>query len=177
MSTDIILVDENDVEIGTAEKQKAHQEGLLHRAFSVFIYQNDKLLLQKRHSHKYHSAGLWTNTCCSHPYPNEDIKTAAVRRVQEELGISLSLDSLIELGVFHYTEQVGNNLIENELDHVFIVRMPENNRSEQFRFDFNQNEISEVKWITIQELQLDLQKNPDDYSVYNIKYGGLYATM
>ena len=84
----VILVDQNDSVIGTMEKMEAHQKGLLHRAFSVLLFNNDgKMLLQKRASHKYHSAGLWTNTCCSHPQPDERIEEAASRRLREEMGI------------------------------------------------------------------------------------------
>src|ERR1700733_9034100 len=98
----VILVDENDKEVGTAEKIQAHRESLRHRAFSVFIFREQpevELLLQQRADEKYHSAGLWTNTCCSHPRPGEDILLAGQRRLQEEMGISVPLKSL---GWFHY---------------------------------------------------------------------------
>jgi len=162
MTENIILVNEKDVEVGIAEKLKVHQEGLLHRAFSLFVYQGDKLLLQKRQLHKYHSAGLWTNTCCSHPRAGEDITSAVVRRLKEELGISIEIASLIKLDIFHYKAQVGSGLLENEIDHVFVAKMPDN----LFNIDYNIEEISEIKWVELKLLQQELKKNPKDYTVW-----------
>ena len=93
----VILVDENDLEIGVMDKMEAHEKALLHRAFSVFIFNaKGEMLLQQRAESKYHSAGLWTNACCSHPRPGEDIKTAAVRRLNEELGFSTELKNIFD---------------------------------------------------------------------------------
>lgn len=116
----VILVDENDSETGTMEKMEAHRKGELHRAVSVFILNAEgKWLLHKRATTKYHSGGLWTNACCSHPRPGEDTATAAVRRLNEEMGLSCDLKFLFS---FQYRAEVGDELVEHELDHVFIGR-------------------------------------------------------
>jgi len=113
----IILVNENDEVVGTAEKMKVHQQGLMHRAFSVFIFDSKgRMLLQQRAKEKYHGAYLWTNACCSHPYPNENVATAAARRLNEELGFTTKLEKIFE---FTYHAKVENDLIEHEYDHVF----------------------------------------------------------
>jgi len=113
----VILVDEKDNQVGLMPKLEAHQKGLLHRAFSVFIFNSDyELLLQKRASSKYHSGGLWTNTCCSHPRDGEDILDAANRRLHEEMGIKTNLRKVFD---FIYKADLDNNLTENEFDHVF----------------------------------------------------------
>ena len=113
----VILVDKNDNQVGLMPKLEAHEKGILHRAFSVFIFNSKyELLLQKRASSKYHSGGLWTNTCCSHPREGEDILDAANRRLDEEMGIKTSLRKVFD---FIYTAELDNNLIENEFDHVF----------------------------------------------------------
>ena len=113
----IILVDNNDVIIGYEEKQEVHVKGLLHRAFSIYIFNsNNELLIQKRHSLKYHSGGLWSNTCCSHPRENEDINIAIHRRLEEEMGISCKLEKVDE---FIYKVEFENGLIENEYLHVY----------------------------------------------------------
>src|SRR5579872_394906 len=114
----VVLVDEQDRELGTMEKMQAHREGKLHRAVSVFIFDPEKkLLLQKRADGKYHSAGLWTNTCCSHPHLHESPEAAAVRRLQEEMGITCKLRHAFN---FTYTATFENNLSEHEFDHVFF---------------------------------------------------------
>ena len=113
----VILVDKNDNQVGLMPKLEAHEKGILHRAFSVFIFNNKyQLLLQKRASSKYHSGGLWTNTCCSHPREDEDILDAANRRLDEEMGIKTSLRKVYD---FIYEAKLDNNLIEHEFDHVF----------------------------------------------------------
>ncbi len=113
----LILVDENDVPVGTIDKMEAHQKALLHRAFSVFIF-NDKqeMLLQQRAVNKYHSGGLWTNACCSHPYFNEETLAAAEKRLQEEMGFTTPLTKAFE---FVYKAAFDNGLTEYEYDHVF----------------------------------------------------------
>ena len=115
---DVILVDENDRPTGTMEKIEVHKKAILHRAFSVFIF-NDKceMLLQKRASKKYHSGGLWTNSCCSHPQPGEDTMAAANKRLQEEMGFSTSLTKAF---TFIYKASFENGLTEYEYDHVFV---------------------------------------------------------
>ena len=118
MQTEVILVNENDEELGFMEKIEAHQKGLLHRAFSIFIFnKKGELLLQQRASGKYHSADLWTNTCCSHPVPGEDILKAAQRRLEEEMGFVTQLDFSFS---FIYKTDFDNGLMEHEFDHVFI---------------------------------------------------------
>jgi len=114
----VILVDEKDTEIGTIEKIEAHEKGALHRAFSVFIF-NSKgdMLLQQRALTKYHSAGLWTNSCCSHPRPGEDTLTAASRRLAEEMGFETPLKKIFD---FVYKAGFANGLTEHEFDHVFV---------------------------------------------------------
>ena len=114
---EVILVNENDEEIGVMPKMEAHQKGLLHRAFSVFIFDSKgRMLLQQRAAGKYHGANLWTNACCSHPYPGETNEGAAHRRLKEELGLGTKLDEIFS---FTYHAKVENGLIEHEYDHVF----------------------------------------------------------
>lgn len=118
MPTDVILVDENDHVVGAMEKMEAHQKGLLHRAFSVFIFNNKgEMLLQQRSIHKYHSAQLWSNACCSHPVPGESILNAAHRRLQEEMGFDTALTTAFS---FVYKTSFDNGLVEYEFDHVLI---------------------------------------------------------
>lgn len=114
----VILVDEMDNELGTMEKVAAHKKGELHRAISVFVFNSQKqLLLQKRATHKYHSGGLWTNSCCSHPRKNETTQEAAQRRLMEEMGLRCIVKPVSKI---KYTTMVGNNMLENELDHIFV---------------------------------------------------------
>ena len=113
----VVLVNEKDEPIGIMEKMEAHQKGLLHRAFSIFIFDSKgRMLLQQRAAQKYHGAHLWTNACCSHPFPDEELKEAAQRRLQEELGFTTDLHEIFS---FIYKARVENNLIEHEFDHVF----------------------------------------------------------
>lgn len=153
----IILVDEKDVQIGTAGKLEAHQKGLRHRAFSIFI-QNQKreTLLQKRALGKYHSGDLWTNTCCGHPRDGEDVSAAAHRRLKEEMGFSTDLKEMLS---FHYEAQVSESLRENEIDHVFVG---------QYNNDpiLNPEEASDFKWISFDELAEDIEKNPEAYTYW-----------
>jgi isopentenyl-diphosphate delta-isomerase len=117
-SPDVILVNEQDEAIGTMEKMEAHEKGLLHRAFSVFIVNNaGEILLQRRALEKYHSAGLWTNACCSHPYPGEDTAAAAHRRLKEEMGFNCDLQEIFS---FTYRTGFDNGLTEHEFDHVLL---------------------------------------------------------
>jgi isopentenyl-diphosphate delta-isomerase len=114
----LILVNEQDEAIGVAEKMEAHQKGLFHRAFSVFIFNaKGEMLLQQRAIKKYHSGGLWTNACCSHPYVNQQIQEAAEKRLQEEMGFTTSLQKAF---TFTYKASFENGLTEHEYDHVFI---------------------------------------------------------
>lgn len=153
----VILVNENDEEIGIMEKLQAHQEGKLHRAFSVFVF-NDKnqLLLQQRNPKKYHSGGLWTNTCCGHPRPNEKNKEAASRRLFEEMGFKIPLQKEF---LFTYKANFENGLIENEIDHVYYGKF--NNFPEP-----NPLEVSDWKFINWDVLVKDLELNPQNYTVW-----------
>jgi isopentenyl-diphosphate delta-isomerase len=160
----VIVVDEQDNEIETAEKLTAHQLGFLHRAFSIFIFRQHphtkelELLLQRRAANKYHSALLWTNTCCSHPRPGEDVKSAGERRLKEEFGFSTSLDNL---GYFHYQAHFSNGLIENEIDHVLIGYIDPAITPQP-----DSAEIHEYQWITIPDLQQALAKKPEQFTAW-----------
>lgn len=118
MRQEVVLVDESDRPIGIAEKQKAHLDGVLHRAFSIFVFNaSGQLLLQRRARHKYHSAGLWSNSCCGHPGPGEALEEAARRRLHEEMGFECKLMKAFQ---FRYRAVMPNGLIEHEVDHVFL---------------------------------------------------------
>jgi isopentenyl-diphosphate delta-isomerase len=139
------------------EKMQAHREGKLHRAFSVFIFDTaGRLLLQRRAEGKYHSPGLWTNTCCSHPRPGETTEKAASRRLQEEMGIRCELKQVFS---FTYNAAVENGLTEHEYDHVFFGTC---NDTPQI----NEEEVSEWKYESLEQIGFDLQKNPDRYTVW-----------
>jgi isopentenyl-diphosphate delta-isomerase len=157
MEENVILVDDNDNEIGLMAKTEAHKKALLHRAISVFIFNSaGEWLLQRRAFNKYHSGGLWTNACCTHPLPNENNIDAANRRLKEEMGMH---GSLKELFSFTYKETLDNELTEHELDHVFVGTtdlMP----------TINTDEVAEYKYISYDDLIRDIQKNPNNYTVW-----------
>ncbi|CAL7959667.1 diphosphomevalonate decarboxylase [Gammaproteobacteria bacterium] len=158
----VVLVNEKGIEVGASEKLAAHIQGQLHRAFSVFILRKlegrIEVLLQQRSSIKYHSANLWSNTCCGHPRPGENIIEAAERRLCEEMGFSAELQ---EIGQFHYTAKLPNvGLIENELDHVLIGFYECN------EFQVNLDEVQNCCWVDIFMLRVDLQENPQKYTVW-----------
>jgi len=153
----VILVDKNDNELGTMDKLEAHNKALLHRAISVFILNaNGEWLLQRRALHKYHSNGLWTNTCCSHPYPGETSMDAAHRRLREEMGMKAELKEIFS---FIYKEALDNQLTEYELDHVFVGESNEHP-------SINTNEVLEWKYISYDDLAVSVIKNPHDYTVW-----------
>jgi len=155
--TNVILVDEYDNELGIMEKLAAHQQGLLHRAFSVCIVtKNNELLLQQRAFGKYHSEGLWTNTCCSHPNPGEGILDAAHRRLREEMGIECELRESFHF-IYHAT--LENGLIEHELDHVIIGFSDETPH-------LNTNEAIAFKWMDLKKIQQDVIENPTQYTFW-----------
>lgn len=155
MNDEVVLVNEEDVEVGLMPKLEAHQKGVLHRAFSVFIFNsNGELLLQQRALGKYHSEGLWSNTCCSHPLPEEPTYRAAVRRLNEEMGITTSLQFLYS---FQYHAELENGLTEHELDHVFW------GRSDDLPV-INTNEVSNYRYISVHDLKSDLRENPQAYT-------------
>ena len=154
----IILVDFFDREIGAAEKLEAHEKGLLHRAFSVFIFSGERLLMQKRAAGKYHSAGLWANTCCSHPRVGETLCDAAKRRLFEEAGIELQPE---EAGSFVYRAVFENGLTEFELDHVFTA---------EYDGDFkpDPDEAAEMCWKNIADIAEDMRAHPENYAPWFI---------
>ena len=155
--TDVILVDKNDVEIGTGEKLDVHKKGLLHRAFSILIFNsNGELMLQKRADHKYHSGGLWTNTCCSHPEPNEDTLAAAHRRLQEEMGFDTDLE---EKFTIVYKAPLDNDLTEHEFLHVFFGEFDQMPKP-------NPEEAGDWKWISLENLEKDVVENPQNYTFW-----------
>ncbi len=158
MSDDkVILVDKNDNQVGLMPKLEAHEKGLLHRAFSVFIFNNEyKLLLQKRATSKYHSGGLWTNTCCSHPREGEDILEAANRRLFEEMGIKTSLRKVYD---FIYKAELDNGLTENEFDHVFYGVYDKEPK-------INLEEADDYKWMDMDSLNDDINNNGGNYTVW-----------
>ncbi len=152
---EVILVNEWDHPIGTMGKLEAHRLGSLHRAFSVFVFNDeDELLVHRRADGKYHSTGLWTNTCCSHPRPGEKIMNAAHRRLREEMGFDCPLINAFQ---FKYKADVGNGLVEHEHDHVFIG---------QFNGEPcpNQNEVSEWKFVSMDDLKLKLKNQSEDFT-------------
>ncbi|AUJ58655.1 dihydrofolate reductase [Coxiella-like endosymbiont of Amblyomma americanum] len=155
----VILVDEKDRILGSEEKIKVHHEGKLHRAFSIFIFswKNNEwqLLLQQRHPDKYHSGRLWTNTCCGHPRPEENIIKASKRRLFEEIGLKIPLR---KVGVFRYTAKVDNHLIENEYDHIFVGFVTTE------KISFNTREISAIRWINFPILKEELKKNLQNFT-------------
>jgi isopentenyl-diphosphate Delta-isomerase len=153
----VILVDISDRQIGVAEKLQAHRDGLLHRAFSIFVLNSqEQLLLQKRAGHKYHSSGLWTNTCCSHPRPNESTLLAAHRRLQEEMGFDCELQEIFS---FVYQAELDHDLTEYEFDHVLVGY---SDRTPML----NPEEAEDWKWIDLATLQTDIQENPEIYTYW-----------
>jgi len=154
---EVILVDENDNVIGTMEKLEAHRKGILHRAFSVLLFNSaGELLLQKRARSKYHSAGLWSNTCCSHPAPDEKIQDAAARRLREEMGIDFKPEFSYK---FIYKAKLDKNLTEHELDHVFTGTF-------NGRPSINALEVEDWKFVKLDWLKEDMKKNPDSYTAW-----------
>lgn len=157
MQENVLLVDERDHVLGTMEKMEAHQKGLLHRAFSIFIF-NDKneLLLQKRAMGKYHSAGLWTNTCCSHQRFGESTIEAAHRRLQEEMGFDCYMEKSFD---FIYKTDFNNGLSEHEFDHVLIGHY-------NGAVNFNREEVCEYKYMTLEAVQKDMEFNAEHYTFW-----------
>jgi isopentenyl-diphosphate delta-isomerase len=153
----VILVDADDRPVGTMGKLEAHRLGLRHRAISVIVRdQANRLLLQQRASAKYHSGGLWTNTCCSHPRPDEDTRDAASRRLTEEMGFSCPISFLFTT---HYRADVSNDLIEDEVVHVFGGRF-------DGAPDPDPAEVSDWRWMTPEEIARDIAARPELYTVW-----------
>ncbi len=153
----INLVNSKGLRIGSVEKLQAHVTGNLHEAFSIFVFnQQGKLLLQKRALHKYHSAGLWTNTCCSHASVGESLNEAVHRRLKQEMGFDCPLK---EVATFSYkTTNLASNLIENEYDHIFVGTV------DHIEVVPNPDEVCQYKWIDLDSLRNDIKKNPADYT-------------
>ena len=156
---DVILVDLSDKEIGTMDKMMAHKKPVLHRAFSVFLINGNKILIQKRARSKYHSGGLWANACCSHPRANRVFLDSIYDRLKFELGIDEKID-LKELFSFSYLSKYSSELYEYELDHVLIGKTTED------YFNFNKDEIEELKYVDIDWLKQDLVLNPTSYATW-----------
>lgn len=154
---EVVLVDENDNVVGQMEKMEAHKKGLLHRAFSVFIFNGEKkLLLQQRAFSKYHSPGLWTNTCCSHPRASESLEDAVQRRLHEEMGMDCKVKKMFH---FIYKADVANGFTEHELDHVFFGysdRAP----------IINPDEVNSWKYMKMEDIRDDMKTNPESYTVW-----------
>ncbi|MEP0266187.1 isopentenyl-diphosphate Delta-isomerase [Dokdonia sp.] len=153
----VILVDEQDNQIGLMPKMEAHEKAILHRAFSVFIF-NDKneLMLQQRALHKYHSPGLWTNTCCSHQREGENNITAGTRRLQEEMGFVVPLK---ETTSFIYKAPFDNGLTEHELDHILVG-------SYEGQPLINEDEVAAWKWMPLEAVKDDIQEHPEEYTAW-----------
>lgn len=155
MEEKVVLINEKDEVLGLMNKLEAHQKGLLHRAFSVFLFdKKGNMLLQKRASCKYHSPNQWTNACCSHPKENESYEMAAHRRLKEELGISCNLEKKFD---FIYKADVGNGLWEHELDTVFIGNFEGN-------FTLNPDEVSEIRYISWEDLDREINDAPENFT-------------
>ena len=156
-SPQVILVNEKDEMTGTMEKMQAHEQGLLHRAFSIFIFnRKGEMLLQQRADHKYHSPSLWTNACCSHPAPGEDVESAAHRRLMEELGFDTNLEHAFH---FIYKTEFDNGLTENELDHVLIGHY-------DGEVIPNAAEVKDYCFMKMEELGDSLSHYPHKYTVW-----------
>ena len=157
MLQEVILVNEKDEQIGLMEKMAAHQKGLLHRAFSVFIFDKQgRMLLQQRASGKYHGALLWTNACCSHPWPGEDVEKAAVRRLKEEMGFTTPLQEIFS---FIYHAEVENQLVEHEYDHVFAGEY-------EGAVDPHSMEVASYKFETIESIRQALSSHPSTFTTW-----------
>ena len=153
----VILVDENDNQIGLMPKMEAHEKAVLHRAFSVFIFNDEnELMLQQRALHKYHSPGLWTNTCCSHQRDGESNIEAGKRRLNEEMGF---VTDLRETTSFVYKAPFDNGLTEHELDHVMIG----NYNEEPI---INRDEVASWKWMPLEDVQVDIALSPEKYTAW-----------
>lgn len=152
---EVVLVDKNDNPLGTMEKMQAHERGVLHRAFSVFIYNSKgEMMIHRRASSKYHSPGLWTNACCSHPRINETTKEAAHRRLMEEMGFDCELKKEFS---FLYKADVGDGLIEHEFDHVFFGEF--NGKPE-----INPDEVAEWKFVNPEILKEEIKNYSEKFT-------------
>lgn len=153
----IITVDEQDREIGSIEKMEAHRQGVLHRAFSILVLnKKGELLLQRRALHKYHTPGLWSNTCCSHQRVGEALEEAVARRLQEELGFTCDCK---EIHHFKYYVEFDNGLIEHEMDHVFIGEY-------DGEVIPNNEEVDEIRWVKLEDLRQEMKEKPEEFTYW-----------
>ncbi|WOC39862.1 isopentenyl-diphosphate Delta-isomerase [Polaribacter sp. HL-MS24] len=157
MEENVILVDEHDNQIGLMPKMEAHEKAVLHRAFSVFVFnKKGDLMLQQRAAHKYHSPLLWTNTCCSHQRDGETNLEAGKRRLYEEMGFTTPLKEVFS---FIYKAPFDNGLTEHELDHVMVGRFEGNP-------NINKEEVESYKWMPLEAVQQDIKANPSIYTAW-----------
>jgi isopentenyl-diphosphate Delta-isomerase len=155
MKKDIILVNSEDEQIGTGEKMEVHKSGKLHRAFSIFVFNyRGELLLQKRAKAKYHSGGLWTNTCCGHPLPGESVEKAANRRLKEEMGFNFDAQEIFS---FCYNAHLGGQMIENEYDHVLFGEYDGDPVPDP-------KEAEDWKWASVAHIKKDVAEYPHKYT-------------
>ena len=155
--TEVILVNDHNESLGTMEKMQAHRLGLLHRAFSIFIFDKEgRMLVQQRAAEKYHGGLLWTNACCSHPLPNENVEAAVQRRLKEELGFQTPLKAIFS---FQYSAEVENNVIENEYDHVFAGEY-------SGMIDPNASEVADYKYEDMNELSERIKNEPGQFTTW-----------
>jgi isopentenyl-diphosphate delta-isomerase len=153
----VILVNERDDFLGTMEKLEAHRKGVLHRAFSIFIFNSKgEMLLQQRAFSKYHSGGLWTNACCSHPFPGEEVQNAAKRRLQEEMGFDTPVKKIFD---FVYRAGFDNGLTEHEFDHVFAGEYED-------VINFNPDEVNDFCYRGMDEIRSTLISHPQKYTAW-----------
>lgn len=156
-TTQVILVDENDEQYASMEKMEAHEKGLLHRAFSVFVFNSKgELLLQQRALNKYHSGGLWTNACCSHPEPGDETMSAAQRRLNEEMGFYIPLQKIFD---FVYKAEFENGLKEYEFDHVFVGEY-------DGKISFNNEEVMDHQYKEMEWIRQSLRSEPEKYTAW-----------
>lgn len=157
MTERVILVNEIDEAVGVEEKIRAHLTGALHRAFSIFVFNsNGQLLLQKRAASKYHSKGLWSNTCCGHPRPGESLEEASRRRLSEEMGFYCALSECLN---FIYRVKLDNDLIEHEYDHVMVGRFDGDPEP-------STDEVDNWKWVDVTTLKMEMRESPEKYTYW-----------
>lgn len=157
MEKNVILVNEKDEITGTAGKMEAHQKGSLHRAFSIFVFNSKgEMLLQQRALNKYHSGGLWTNACCSHPQPGEETEAAAKKRLSEEMGFEIPVSKIFD---FIYKSKFDNGLTEYEFDHVFVGEY-------EGEVNYNREEVMNAEYKSVPEIRDLLKKHPEKYTAW-----------
>lgn len=169
MTEYVVLVDDHDNKVGLMEKMEAHINPTLHRAFSIFIFNSrNEMLLQQRALSKYHTPGLWTNTCCSHPRDGESLHDATKRRLQEEMGMQCELKEAFS---FIYKADVMQGLVEHEFDHVFI------GTSDDLPI-INKDEVESYRYDTVENIKADVERNPQNYTAwFKIAFGKLLESL